>query len=215
MNIYEKMAKATAEIETVAKNLKVGIGATSYKAVGEADILTAVKPIEEKYGIYSYPLKRELVESNAYTTTQEYKGETKEKLTIFMRIKTTYRFVNIEKTDEYIDIECFGDGVDTQDKAPGKAMTYADKYALMKAYKIRTGDDPDQFASQDLHRVDRITPEQKKKLQGLGTDFEKLAEHYHKTSVDELTTLEADQAIKLKLSQKHPLPVEDNTPIEV
>lgn len=215
MNIYEKMAKATAEIETVAKNLQVGVGSASYKAVGEADVLTAVKPIEEKYGIYSYPLKRELVESNAYTTTQEYKGETKEKLTIFMRLKTTYRFVNIEKPEEFIDIECFGDGVDTQDKAPGKAMTYADKYALMKAYKIRTGDDPDQFASKEMHRVTRITPEQKKRLQDLGADFTNLAKRFHKASVDELTTLEADQAIQIKLTQKFPIPPEDNTPIEV
>lgn len=215
MNIYEKMAKATAEIETVAKNLNVGIGATSYKAVGEADILTAVKPIEEKYGIYSYPLKRELVESNAYTTTTEYKGETKEKLTIFMRIKTTYRFVNTEKPDEYMDTETFADGVDTQDKAPGKAMTYADKYALMKAYKIRTGDDPDQYASQEMHRVKRITPEQKETLIRLGTDMVKLAQAYHKPTADDLTTLEADQAIQRKMLQKHPLPAEDNTPIEV
>jgi hypothetical protein len=30
-------------------------------------------------------------------------------------------------------------------------MTYADKYALMKAYKISTGDDPDQNASVETH----------------------------------------------------------------
>ena len=35
-------------------------------------------------------------------------------------------------------------------KAPGKAMTYADKYALLKAYKIITGEDPDQNYSNDL-----------------------------------------------------------------
>ena len=40
------------------------------------------------------------------------------------------------------------------DKAPGKAMTYADKYALMKAYKMVTGDDPDQNASDDLEGHD-------------------------------------------------------------
>ena len=28
-------------------------------------------------------------------------------------------------------------------------MTYADKYALMKAYKISTGDDPDKEASEE------------------------------------------------------------------
>ena len=37
-----------------------------------------------------------------------------------------------------------------EDKAPGKAMTYADKYALLKAYKIQTGDDPDAYPSGEL-----------------------------------------------------------------
>ena len=34
-------------------------------------------------------------------------------------------------------------------------MTYADKYALLKAYKIITGDDPDQKASETLKAVER------------------------------------------------------------
>ena len=56
----------------------------------------------------------------------------------------------METPADFIDIVSYGDGVDPQDKAPGKAMTYADKYALMKAYKIITGDDPDQYYSADL-----------------------------------------------------------------
>jgi hypothetical protein len=65
------------------------------------------------------------------------------------RIETIYRFVNIEKPDEYIETVTFAEGIDTQDKGSGKAMTYADKYALMKGYKISTGDDPDQTASEE------------------------------------------------------------------
>ena len=56
MNIYEKLAAITAELSRVAKNLKVGEGKSSYKAVGEADVLAAVKPLEEKHKVYSYPL---------------------------------------------------------------------------------------------------------------------------------------------------------------
>ena len=62
----------------------------------------------------------------------------------FIRVRTTYRFVNIDNPAEFIEIETLGDGVDPQDKASGKAQTYADKYALLKCYKIPTGDDPDQ-----------------------------------------------------------------------
>ena len=56
LNIYQKMSIATNKIQTVAKKLKVGEGTKSeYKAVSEADILNAVKPIEYELGIYSYP----------------------------------------------------------------------------------------------------------------------------------------------------------------
>ena len=147
MNIYEKMAKITLEIETVGKNLEVELpGGRGYKAVGEPDVLRAVKPVEEKYGVYSYPVERQIVESGEIVNT--YKD--KEKKSLFVRIETRYRFVNVETPDEYIEIVTYGDGVDSQDKAPGKAMTYADKYALLKAYKIQTGDDPDADGSGEL-----------------------------------------------------------------
>ena len=127
MNIFEKLSNITNEISSVNKNLTVGQGKSAYKAVGEADILKAVKELEFKYRVYSYPVNREVLESTMYTTTNEY-GE---KNNIFSRIKTTYRFVNIDKTEEYIE-----------------TITFADKYALMKSYKIITGEDPDQNPSE-------------------------------------------------------------------
>lgn len=147
MNIYEKMSAITEEITAVAKNLNVGWGKNQYKAVGEADVLAAVKPIEAKHGVYSYPVSRQIIDTSVLTSVKADGSETRQ---IFMRIEVIYRFVNVEKPEEYIDIITYGDGVDAQDKAPGKAMTYADKYALLKAYKIITGEDPDQNYSNDL-----------------------------------------------------------------
>lgn len=149
MNIYQKMSAITSELSAVAKNLMVGEGKFSYRAVGEADVLAAVKPLEEKHGIYSYPLGRKIIESDVLTKTSTYNGNEKTTNQLYMRLETTYRFVNVEKPDEFIDIITYGDGIDTNDKAPGKAMTYADKYALLKAYKIITGDDPDQSKSDE------------------------------------------------------------------
>ncbi len=143
MNIFKKMKEATEKISRVAKNLEVGFGRNMYKAVGEADVLDAVKPIEAELGIYSYPYDREVIYQDMVTVNS---GE-KERVNAFFRIKVVYRFVNIDNPEEYIDIVSYGDGVDSQDKAPGKAMTYADKYALLKAYKIETGDDPDKDPS--------------------------------------------------------------------
>lgn len=148
-NIFQRMSAITQEITAVAKNLQVGTGKSQYRAVGEADILAAVKPLEVKHGVYSYPLSRNIVESGTMERDNNY-GKS---VQLYMRIKVTYRFLCIDNPESYLDIESFGDGVDTQDKAPGKAMTYADKYALMKAYKIITGDDPDQYESEPQEKV--------------------------------------------------------------
>jgi hypothetical protein len=141
LNIYQRMSKITNEISRVSKNLQIQVSKTNtYKAVGEADVLDAVKPVEEKYGIYSYPLDRNIIENKTLESETQY-GVRKQ---LYMRVEVIYRFVNVDNPQEFIDIKSYGDGIDSQDKVPGKAMTYADKYALMKAYKISTGDDPDQ-----------------------------------------------------------------------
>lgn len=147
MNIYEKLSAITSEMKTVAKNLEVNLGANKYKAVGELDVLKPVKELEEKHKVYSYPIERKIVSEEVLTKEQEYNGKITRTNQMLMRLEVKYRFVNMEKPDEFVDMISYGDGLDTGDKAPGKAMTYADKYALMKAYKIGTGDDPDQEPS--------------------------------------------------------------------
>jgi len=148
LNIYERMDLITNEIATVSKNLKVQVNKTSsYNAVSERDILDAVKPIEHIYRVYSYPYDRKVIDNDILVKETEYNGTTTKTNSLYMRVETIYRFVNIDNKDEFIDIKAYGDGIDTGDKAPGKATTYADKYALMKAYKISTGDDPDKEAS--------------------------------------------------------------------
>lgn len=200
LNIFQRMLAATSEINRVAKNLKVDISKSqSYKAVAESDVLEAVKPIEEKYGIYSYPVSREIIKDEAYTTTSEYDGRKSEKTSFFMRVKTVYRFVNTDKPEEYIDITTYGDGVDTQDKAPGKAMTYADKYALLKAYKIQTGDDPDANPSGNLgkKKFEKPTAEQLAQAEELGINLDGLAT-YAKCKVEEISKDILANAIEMK-----------------
>ena len=144
MNIYEKMSAIVNELGTVAKNLSVDLGkGKNYKAVQEKDVLDAIKPLEEKYKVYSYPKERKIIDNFILEKETSY-GITKN---LYMRIETTYEFVNIENPEEKITMISYGDGIDSGDKAPGKAMTYSDKYSLLKAYKVATGDDPDKDAS--------------------------------------------------------------------
>lgn len=172
MNIYQKMLMIQTELGTVAKNLEVSTGKSTYKAVSERDVIDAVKPLEDKYHIYSHPIDRDIVES-AFLEKKTDRGTSK---SFFVRIKTIYEFVNTDNPTERMTTVSYGDGIDTGDKAEGKAMTYADKYALMKMYKISTGDDPDQVASEEYEKKipsqTPITSEAIAKIQSLYTTDE-------------------------------------------
>ena len=145
LNIFQKMSLATSKIEKVVKGLTVGEGKNSYKAVSDKDVLNAVKPVEVELGIYSYPVKRTILRDERLEFQNKY-GTT---INFVTRLEIIYRFVNVDNPEEFIDITTYGDGIDSQDKAMGKAMTYGDKYGLLKAYKIETGDDPDQQKSEE------------------------------------------------------------------
>lgn len=201
MNIFEKMIEATNLIERVKKNLTVKVNdKQQYKAVSEVDIITEVKEAEYKVGIYSYPLERELIKDDVLTSTTQY-GE---RNTFHVRLKTVYRFVNVNNPDEHIDITSYSDGLDSGDKGFGKAMTYGDKYALMKAYKIETGDDPDKEASEQYKKPivssgkqHKATAKQIEMVKNIYTEEEinKMLGNLKIKSLDEITIEQASKMI--------------------
>ena len=203
MNIYEKLSAITAEIGVVEKNLNVKVSSnSSYKAVSERDVLDAVKPIEQKYRVYSYPANRKIIDRDVLTKETEYNGTITRTNTLFMRVETVYRFVNIDKPDEFIETTVYGDGLDTGDKAAGKAMTYADKYALMKAYKLSTGDDPDKEASPEHGYEKKAEPKATTKqialVEDLYTDeeIERICKKAKITKIEDLTVAQASTLIQ-------------------
>ncbi len=72
------------------------------------------------------------------------------------------KFVNVENRSETIELNYPGYGVDNGDKGPGKAISYAFKYALLKTFCLETGDDPDNDATIESKSADEIlvTPKQ-------------------------------------------------------
>ena len=182
MSIYEKMQKITEEMGVIQKNLSIQAGSNKYKAVSERDILDNVKPLEANYRIYSYPFERNILQSDILVKETEYQGKATKTNSLFMRIEAIYRFVNIDMPEQYIDIKSYADGIDTGDKATGKAMTYADKYALMKAYKISTGDDPDKDPSPENGYAKKPKIDYRKELiiycQKNSIDLKKVAKDY-------------------------------------
>lgn len=146
MNLYQKIQAVSNEIKNIEKNMTVGKGSYSYKAVQDIDVTLEVKEAETKYKLVSIPIKQELVKSEIIKVVKDGGGESIQYMDI---VKMTLRIINLEKTDEFVDVESFGRGLDSGDKGFGKASTYARKYALLNAYKIATGEDPDENRSKE------------------------------------------------------------------
>lgn len=202
LNIYQRLLKITEELKTVEKNLNVQVTKNnSYKAVGERDVLDAVKPLEVKYGVYSYAYDRKVIDSGELVSTRkDYQtGEYHDIKQLYLRLEVTYRFINVDNPTEYIDIKTYGDGIDTGDKATGKAMTYADKYALLKAYKISTGEDPDQEPSGELksYKDEKASEKQIATISKYytGDNLQKLLSKNNITKLEDLPKAKASELI--------------------
>lgn len=145
-NIYQKIQAVSLAVRSLSKDMLVGDGKNSYQAVSDFSVTLAVKTAESENGIISIPIKQELQKSESITTINSYN---KEVLKHNVIIKMTTRILDLEDPSSFIDIESFGQGWDSGDKGFGKASTYARKTALLNAYKIATGEDPDQEPSKD------------------------------------------------------------------
>lgn len=146
LNLYEKIQAVSLDVNNISKSMTVGSGNYSYKAVGDLQVTLAVKKSEAEFKIISIPIKQEIIKSEII------RGDKDGKITLMFidDIKMTVRFYDLEDTTQFLDIESFGRGIDNGDKGFGKASTYARKYALLNAYKIATGEDPDATHSEDL-----------------------------------------------------------------
>ena len=212
LNLYEKLLLITNEVGVIEKNLSVQVNKNnSYKAVSERDVLDAVKPIEQKYRVYSYPYSREIIDYGTLQKETEFDGKISRTNTLYMRVQITYRFVNIDNPEEFIDVVSYGDGLDTGDKAPGKAMTYADKYALLKAYKLSTGDDPDKdpspengYSKTTTKKITKATARQVEVLSKVyvGDNLTKLLQANNIEKLEDLSVTKASELIK-KLNERN------------
>ena len=138
-NIYQKINKVMQNIEYLTKDDKVEFGNTKYKAISEEKVTTAVRKELVTQGIVILPVMQESTVTELIRTDKSVNQRAD--------VHTRYRIQNIEDKEDYTEVESNGSGVDTQDKAVGKAMTYAYKYMLLRTFAIPTGEDPDKISS--------------------------------------------------------------------
>ena len=192
MNLFEKIQAVSIEVMNLEKDITVGGGNYGYKAVSDNAVTLAVKKAEAKHRILSVPIKQELFDSQILTVVNGPKTS----YLYVDNIKMTIRIYDLDKPTEFIEVESYGKGIDSGDKGLGKASTYARKYALLNAYKIATGEDPDADKSISTEAANEPDAQRVTVLNRLSKDA-KLAQdvckHFGVANPDELDAKQIDK----------------------
>jgi hypothetical protein len=123
LNLWQRIANAQKAVDYIQKEKRNGM---NYSIVSHDAVTAKVRPVLVENGVLYYPVDIQSAQDGNRT-----------------QVKLTVRFVNVDKPDEHFDVPSLGYGIDSQDKGPGKAISYAVKYALLKTLGLETGDDPD------------------------------------------------------------------------
>ncbi len=142
MNIYQKLINVRKVVPYLQKENK----GYQFNYVSSSQVLASVKQKLDELGLLLIP---KITGHKVSFETVEYvqKDIPKKTTTYFTELDLEMIWLNAECPEEVIVCPWYGQGVDTAgEKGVGKALTYAEKYFMLKFFNIPTDkDDPDAF----------------------------------------------------------------------
>lgn len=132
MNIYQRLNEVRKQVRYIKKDKEVG---GKYWAVTHDNVTAEVREHLIVHGIMIVP---QLMKSQVVLT-----GMTTKSGIPIIRYEAMFNieFVNCDEPSEKVCVGMESHALDEGDKAPGKAISYATKYAMLKLFSIETGDD--------------------------------------------------------------------------
>jgi len=139
-NIYQRLQAVMQEVAYVQKDATVS-GGGSYKAVTHDMVTAIVRPHFVKHGIVVIP---RLMEGAVVPTGRQTSSGNP-----ILRYEGRYEvsFVNVDDPADVCVIPVSSHAEDQGDKAPGKALSYATKYAVLKALMLESGENDESRVS--------------------------------------------------------------------
>ena len=132
LNLYQKLLKIQQEVIGLGKDTR----SHSYQYVSGSKVIVHIKPIMNQYGLL---LKQEII--SIENSRQDYltaKGIAKSEILSSVSMKFTWIDTETGEKDENM----FGAlGMNDWEKGLGSALTYAERYFLLKYFHINTDED--------------------------------------------------------------------------
>jgi len=208
MELYKKLLKIQQRINGLGKDKST----YNYKYVTGDKLLGELKPMMNELGLI---LKQEVI--SIENTRQDYQlidksGTVKNKSEILSKVMMQFTWIDTETGDK--DINLFGaNGQNDWEKGLGSALTYGERYFLLKYFHIATDeDDIDNDKRQTSQGVPVATPQPKVPAITLeyaenhlkdALTIDELASRYKALSADlQAKTVKIKDEMKIKLQTK-------------
>jgi hypothetical protein len=152
-NILQRLAEVQRNIGYIQKVQPKGRGddkGLKYSIVTHDAVTGNVRPKMVAAGVLYYPYQITIVGQKEFTIKTSYGTRLEHRCEVHL----ICRFVSVDDKNDFIDVHGIGHGVDTGDKGPGKAVSYAVKYCLLKALGLETGDADESEFDQEERTVD-------------------------------------------------------------
>ena len=150
----------------------------NFRAISESAVLEVLNPLFKEYNItYETIIEKSYLRIERINCARDQAGNLVQRLVfvaeihvrlIFHKLRTEYQEEPSELAhDEMLSFDGYGSGVDSGDKATGKAYTAAVKYALFKGLRLQYSDDPDAEASEDIEDIieEKVPHKEEKKAE--------------------------------------------------
>lgn len=171
-NIAQKLLAIKKQVDYLQKDGK----GYQYAYVTPSQVLSKINPLLNEQGVI---LLQEVVEMTTervpskpkYHELSKYEAGKKvvdfilgETFETMFTIKMKFTWVNSDNPDDKIVIDWASAGINGDEKGFGSALTYAERYFLLRQFNIPTdSDDPDSFQDKHLSPTEKKEKEEKEK----------------------------------------------------
>ena len=129
------MHQVQAATRSLAANTEGQTGAAKYNYVSGAKLLGVIRPLMDQLGLI---LTQEVVDIKNEPIT--YMTRNGEKTEMFTTAHIRFTWVDTDDGSQVVN-DFFANGMNAWDKGLGSALTYAERYYLMKTFHIATDED--------------------------------------------------------------------------
>ena len=129
------MHQVQAATRSLAANTEGQTGAARYNYVSGSKLLGVIRPLMDKLGLI---LTQEVVDIKNEPIT--YMTRNGEKIEMFTTVHIRFTWVDTDDGSQVVN-DFFANGMNAWDKGLGSALTYAERYYLMKTFHIATDED--------------------------------------------------------------------------